>query len=279
MKAPLPKNEAARLETLQRYGVLDTLPELEFDDLSRLASMICGTPIALVSLIDEKRQWFKSRVGLEEAETPLDIAFCAHAILEPDVMVVPDARADERFRNNPFVTAHPGVRFYAGAPLVTPEGHALGTLCVMDHQPRDMSSDQRHALKSLSRLVVTQLELRRSVGNLSRAMIERRFAEDELDQLFTLSLDMLGIAGFDGYFKRINPAWERTLGIPTTELLSRPYLEFVHPDDQEASIVEAKKLGEGIQTVSFENRYRCSDGSYVWMLWNATPSSQHKLIF
>jgi PAS domain S-box-containing protein len=279
MKAPLPENEAARLETLQRYGVLDTLPEQEFDDLSRLASMICGTPIALVSLVDANRQWFKARIGMEEPETPRDIAFCAHAILQPDVMVVPDTLADERFRTNPLVTSDPSVRFYAGAPLMTAEGHALGTLCVMDHQPRDMSPEQRRALKSLSRLVVTQLELRRSIGNLSRAMIERRFAEDELDQLFTLSLDMLGIAGFDGYFKRINPAWERTLGITTAELLSRPYLEFVHPDDREASIAEAKKLGEGIQTVSFENRYKCSDGSYVWMLWNATPSSQHKLIF
>jgi PAS domain S-box-containing protein len=279
MKAPLPDNEAARLETLHRYGVLDTLPEQEFDDLSRLAAMICGTPIALVSLVDSKRQWFKARIGMEEIETPRDIAFCAYAILQSDVMVVPDALADERFRTNPLVTDYPSVRFYAGAPLTTVEGHALGTLCVMDHEPREMSPEQRHALKALSRLVVTQLELRRSVGNLSRAMIERRFAEDELDQLFTLSLDMLGIAGFDGYFKRINPAWERTLGIPTEELLSRPYLEFVHPDDREASMEEAKRLGEGIQTVSFENRYRCSDGSYVWMLWNATPSSQHKLIF
>jgi len=279
MKAPLPENEAARLETLQRYGILDTLPEQEFDDLSRLAAMICGTPIALVSMVDRNRQWFKSRIGMEESETPRDLAFCAHAILEADVMVVPDALADERFRTNPLVTDHPSVRFYAGAPLMTAEGHALGTLCVMDHQPREMSWEQRHALKALSRLVVTQLELRRSVGNLSRAMIERRFAEDELDQLFTLSLDMLGIAGFDGHFKRINPAWERTLGIPTAELLSRPYLDFVHPDDREATTAEAKKLGEGIQTVSFENRYRCNDGSYVWMLWNATPSSQHKLIF
>ncbi len=279
MKAPLPENEAARLESLHRYAILDTLPEQEFDDLSRLAALICGTPIALVSLVDESRQWFKSKVGIEDAETPRDVAFCAHAILEPGVMVVRDALKDERFRLNPLVTSDPKVRFYAGAPLLTQEGHALGTLCVIDRVPRDLTPEQLDALKALSRLVVTEFELRRSVTDLSKVMGERRLVERELDQLFNLSLDLFCIAGFDGYFKRINPAWEKTLGIPKEELLSRPYLDFVHPDDREATLGEAKSMGEGIVTFSFENRYRCGDGTYVWLLWNATPSSDHKLIF
>lgn len=279
MKAPPPENESARLTALQRYAILDTLPEQEFDDLSRLAAMICGTPIALVSLVDSHRQWFKSRIGMEETETSRDVAFCAHTILEPDVMVVPDALEDERFRENPLVTEDPHVRFYAGAPLITQEGYALGTLCVIDRVPRELSAERKEALKALSRLVVTQMELRRSVSGLSRAIRERRMTEEELDQLFTVSLDMLCIAGFDGYFKRINPAWENTLGVPIEELLSKPFNEFVHPDDRDRTTAESERLDEGEQVISFENRYRCGDGSYRWLLWNATPSLDQKLIF
>jgi PAS domain S-box-containing protein len=279
MKARPPENETARLDALQRYAILDTLPEQEFDDLSRLAALICGTPIAMVSLVDADRQWFKSKVGLDASETPRNIAFCAHAILQPDVMVVPDALADERFRNNPLVTREPHVRFYAGAPLITQEGYALGTLCVMDRVPRNLSPEQKDALRALGNLVVTQLELRRSVADLSKAIRERRLTEEELDQLFTLSLDMLCIAGFDGYFKRINPAWEKVLGISTKELLSKPYNEFVHPDDRAKTEAEAQKIDEGELGISFENRYRCADGSYRWLLWNATPSMEQKLVF
>jgi PAS domain S-box-containing protein len=279
MKAPLPENEAARLESLHRYAILDTLPEQEFDDLSRLAALICGTPIALVSLVDENRQWFKAKVGIEDTETPRDIAFCAHAIHASSVMVVPDALADERFRSNPLVTGNPNVRFYAGAPLRTPEGYALGTLCVIDRVPRELSADQLEALTALSRLVVNELELRRSVGDLSKAVRERRIVEDELDQLFNLSSDLFCIAGFDGYFKRLNPSWEQTLGISREELLSRPYVEFIHPDDREITRKEAQKIAGGEVTFSFENRFRRGDDTYIWLLWNATPNSDQGLIF
>ena len=279
MKAPLPENEAARLESLHRYAILDTLPEQEFDDLSRLAASICGTPIALVSLVDENRQWFKAKVGIEETETPRDIAFCAHAIQDSGVMVVPDALADERFRENPLVTGNPNVRFYAGAPLRTADGYALGTLCVIDRVPRELSADQLEALKALSRLVVNELELRRSVSDLSKAVRERRIVEGELDQLFNLSSDLFCIAGFDGYFKRLNPSWEQTLGISREELLSRPYVEFIHPDDREITRKEAEKIVGGEVTFSFENRFRRGDGTYIWLLWNATPNSDQGLIF
>jgi PAS domain S-box-containing protein len=279
MKPPLPKDESARLEALHRYAILDTLPEQEFDDLTRLAALICGTPVALVSFVDAERQWFKSKIGMQASETPRDISFCAHAIPQAEVLVVPDTLADERFRSSPLVTGDAKIRFYAGAPLITPDGHALGTICVKDHVPRELSDPQREALQALARLAVAELELRRSVSDLSEAIRERHRTEQEIDQLFTLSLDMLCIAGFDGYFKRVNPAWEQVLGIPSGELLAHPYIDFVHPDDRQSTIAEAQKLSAGARTISFENRYRRGDGSYVWFLWNATPSSNQKLIF
>ena len=279
MNAPRPENEAARLEALHRYGILDTVPEQDFDDLSRLAALVCNVPVATVTFVDENRQWFKSRLGMEESETPRDVAFCAHTILRREVLVIPDALEDERFRFNPLVTGEKKVRFYAGAPLITPEGHVLGTICVIDRVPRQLTSDQIEALKGLARLVVAQLELRRSVSDLSLAVRQRRQTEQEIDQLFNLSIDMLCIADMEGYFKRINPAWEKTLGIPTAELLAHPYADFVHPDDRAATYAEAKKIGEGIPAVSFENRYRRGDGTYIWLLWNATISRDSRLIF
>ncbi len=180
MKPPLPANERKRLEVLWEYEVLDTPPEETFDELVALAATICEAPIALISLIDEKRQWFKSKVGITVAETSRDISFCAHAILQSDVMVVPDAMADARFSSSPLVTAEPHIRFYAGAPLITPDGHALGTLCVIGREPRTLTVEQRQALGILSRHVMMQLELRRRSAELARADAQRKRAEAEL---------------------------------------------------------------------------------------------------
>lgn len=167
--APIPPDESRRLAILDEYAVLDTPPEEAFDDITFLASAICETPIALISLIDDNRQWFKSRLGLGTPHTHRDYSFCAYAILEPDqLMVVPDATADARFASNPFVVSEPSIRFYAGAPLVTSEGDALGTLCVLDHKPRRLSNEQKRALRALSKQVLAQLELRRHVAALER---------------------------------------------------------------------------------------------------------------
>jgi anti-sigma regulatory factor (Ser/Thr protein kinase) len=172
-------DEAARLTALRKYKILDTDPEQAFDDLTLLASNICGTPIALISLIDADRQWFKSRVGITIAETSRSVSFCTHAIKQRGLFVVPDARDDATFRDNPFVVAENGIRFYAGAPLVTPAGHALGTLCVLDNVPRTLTVEQVEALQALRRQVEAQLELRANLLELDQALKDRDRAEGE----------------------------------------------------------------------------------------------------
>jgi CheY-like chemotaxis protein len=166
--APLPQNEDERLAELLSYDVLDTEAEQLFDDLTALASQICETPIALISLIDPDRQWFKSRVGLDAEETSREIAFCSHAILQEEVFEISNATIDPRFHDNPLVTGAPDIRFYAGAPLITPSGHAIGTLCAIDRKPKTLTEAQKASLQTLSKSVVAHLELKRKNRELER---------------------------------------------------------------------------------------------------------------
>ena len=174
MKAALPEDESARLDALRRYDILDTIAEQVYDDITEIAAYVAQSPIALISLVDHERQWFKSRIGLAVSETPRELAFCAHALLNPEQpLMVPDAERDERFADNPLVTGEPDIRFYFGAPLVTPDSHALGTLCVIDRVPRELTADQVRVLTALSRQVMTQLELRRYAIDLQEAAAAR----------------------------------------------------------------------------------------------------------
>jgi anti-sigma regulatory factor (Ser/Thr protein kinase) len=175
----MPVDEAARLDALRKYRILDTEPERSFDDLTLLASHICGTPMALITLIDADRQWFKSRVGVDFVETSRAVSFCTHAIQQKDIMIVPDTREDVRLRNNPHVADEPHLRFYAGAPLITRDGYALGTLCVIDRVPRTLTRDQVEALDALRHQAEAQLELRRNLSELEQALAERDRAQAE----------------------------------------------------------------------------------------------------
>jgi diguanylate cyclase (GGDEF)-like protein len=182
LKAGKPANEAERLAALQRYAILDTPDEAAYDDLLSIASAICGTPMGTVSLVDADRQWFKSRLGIGDQQTPRDIAFCSHTILDPDhVFEVNDAATDTRFSDSPLVTGDPNIRFYAGAPLVSSDGHAVGALCVMDTAPHRLTDQQRNALEALSRQVVALMELRTALADLRHHVEEREWYERQLD--------------------------------------------------------------------------------------------------
>lgn len=182
ISASQPDNEAERLAALADLDILDTLSEQAYDDITLLASQICETPIALMSLVDESRQWFKSKVGLDVDSTPRDVSFCAHAILQPDqLLLVPDTRLDERFAGNP-LTTEADVRFYAGVPLTTAGGHALGTLCVIHRVPHQLAPEQQQALWALSRQVIAQLELRRTIAALEAAAAERDRYQEQLEE-------------------------------------------------------------------------------------------------
>jgi two-component system, cell cycle sensor histidine kinase and response regulator CckA len=182
MTAPVPTKEAKRLKVLWQYDILDTVPEEVFDDLTELAARICEAPIALISLVDEDRQWFKSKVGVTLTETSRDISFCAHAVKQQDLFIIPDASKDPRFAANPLVISEPKIRFYAGAPLITPDGYALGTLCVIDKVPRELRFEQKQALRVLARHVMTQLELRRHARELNAAHEAGETTKDQLEK-------------------------------------------------------------------------------------------------
>ena len=255
---PIPKNEVSRLDALASYNILDTLPEKEFDRLTQLASIICGAPIAIITLIDKDRQWFKSKIGLNASEMPRDISFCQYTINDESLLEIEDARKDELFLSSPLVTAQPNVRFYAGCPLTDPDGYAIGSLCVMDFEVRKLTAAQRHSLTLLANEVVSQIVFRK-----------KNAEKEKLEKLLNLSTDMICVAGTDGYFKKLNAAFTFTLGWTIEELLAKPFYDFIHPDDVTITINEIKKLATGEKTINFENRFITKNGDYLSLSWVA----------
>ena len=215
--APLPQDEQERLAELKKYNILDSEPETIFDGMVQLASYICQTPIAAISLIDTDRQWFKSIVGIDATQTPRDVAFCAHAILQDDVFIVPDALKDERFFDNPLVSSGPEIRFYAGIPLITSNGYHLGTLCVIDTVARELHKKQLEAIKTLADSVMAHLDLR-----LSHTEIRKYVDELQLSAtIFESASESIVVTDHENFIITANPAFSAITGYAIEEVIGK----------------------------------------------------------
>ncbi|MDR3393873.1 MAG: diguanylate cyclase [Parasulfuritortus sp.] len=215
--APLPANELERLEALRKYDILDTVPETAFDAMVQLAAYICQTPIAAISLVDERRQWFKAIVGLDARETSRDVAFCAHTILQDETMIVPDAQKDIRFCDNPLVASAPDIRFYAGVPLVTADGYHLGTLCVIDRVPRELTDEQLEAIKVLANNIMAHLDLRLSHKHIRQYVDDLQLAAT----IFDASSEAMVVTDAENRIITVNPAFTATTGYSINEVVGR----------------------------------------------------------
>ena len=283
--------EARRVAALERARILDSLPEQTYDDIVSLASRVCDTPIALVSLVDSERQWFKAKIGLDIDETHRDFAFCSHAIDRPGATLeVADARLDARFANNPLVVGDPHVRFYAGAPIVTKHGDALGTVCVIDTKPRQLDAAQIDVLETLARHAAALIDLRELAVSATRGegrlldiadVLESQVVErtQERDRLWDLSEDLLVTTTYDGTLLRISPSWGRLLGYTSAALRSMRYRSLSHPDDAAAVDGLLKSARRTGKPVSFEDRIRDVHGDWHVIAWTLTPDPCDKQLF
>ncbi|MFM2207090.1 MAG: hypothetical protein RL213_1065 [Bacteroidota bacterium] len=273
------ENEKSRLED-ERLKELDEYPELTdeakdpyLEKIVSFAARICEVPIAAVSILDKERQIFKAIYGLDIRGTERSIAFCNHTILQNRIFEVQDAKTDRRFRLNPLVEFDPHIRFYAGVPLVAAGGYKLGTICVIDREPKKLSRIQRELLMTLSRSVMEYIG-----HNRERKRLQSKISE--IDGFFFLCPDLLCEADMSGYFRRVSRSFSTELGYSEEELLSMPFMDFVHPDDKAATERTFQQLAEQNEKVAFfHNRYRCKDGHYITLSWNAIPRRETETIY
>lgn len=266
-------DEQARLTALKAYGVLHTPPEAAFDDIVGLAARLCDAPTALISLVGEQEQWFKARVGLDACSTPRDVSFCDHAMHGGEIMVVPDATLDPRFADNALVTGEPHIRFYAGAPLVTPQGHPLGSLCVIDSRarPQGLTDIQAHALSVLANQVMTQLELRKALTSGKATGVRLADSEARFQAIADSMPQMVWSTLPDGFHDYYNARWYEFTGVPAGSTDGEAWNGMFHPDDQDRARQRwAHSLATG-ELYEIEYRLRRHDGAYRWTLGRATP--------
>ena len=268
---PLPPDEPRRLQALYRLCLLDTPAEMRFDRIVRTAARVFRVPIALVSLVDGERQWFKARVGLEPGSTPRSISFCGHAILTPDTFVVQNALDDRRFFDNPLVTGEPHVRFYAGHPVRAPDGTAVGTLCLLDREPRDFPAEQRQLLADMAAWV--ELEFNALTVQQARTALAQK------ERFFELSVDILCIVGLEGRFQQVSQACARALGYTEEALCSSSLLSLVHEEDREATAQWLERGKRGGPLPRFEHRCRGRDGSWHWLQWSAVAQPEEGILY
>lgn len=279
-------HEQTRLDALHRFAIFQTPPEKEFDELVTLAAQVCGCSMAMMSFVDQEQIGVKAITGVPRhsnasfSQLPGAIALCRAVIDQPDALfTIADIQADPRFtlpqsEPTPF-------QFFAAVPLVTPDGWAIGVLSVMETMPKTLPLAQQNALQTLGRQAMTLLDYRRQQqqGDRHSPEFPQTQTQTKFEEFFHLSLDLLCVADLEGHFQQLNPAFEQTLGYTTAELLQKPYIEFVHPEDREATLEQAALIARGLMAVQFSNRYRCKDGSYRWLSWSSVPNLEQGLIY
>lgn len=275
LTAPFPPNEKERLELLHTLKLLDSEPEAPFDRITRLVARALGAPIALVSLVDKDRQWFKSRVGLDASETARDVAFCAHTITLTQPLVVADALQDERFFDSPLVVGAPYIRFYAGVPILSSEGLALGTLCAVDQQPRQLSAEGLEMLCDLAEILSQEVQQREMLVH-ARTQLKKSGSlllnhEARYRAMFELASVGIAMVAPDGAWLSINNALCEIVGYTADELMQVTFRTITHPDDLDADLEQLRRLACGeIESYQLEKRYLRKSGEPVWAALSVT---------